>query len=1091
MKLLRRSLTAFIRLAYFLPVVCVIGLLTFIFGHHILGPGLTGSDNANFIALASWLSRWFPKIPFWFPQEGAGMSFTSSYPILNHLLIVVFAKIANLPLAVVFRIWSLISIVLTSIGLYLLSYKLTKNQTISALAAIFYPLMPITWVFLLMWGFAAEQLSFLYVPIVMIFSLAFLNEYYSCGLTKKAKVLFFFFIVGFAVLPSAHPLIFIAMVLFSGLLFVLYPILGLRKEVAFGKAVLVGILALVVVFIASSYWLVPFFRYQSFVAKGSPAQKEIYQQGPFLQNSIYFKSVFNITDKTIVYSDFDVPIEDISAWAWRNVSFPFIISLFSLVGLVASYFLNRKLFAFSLANLPLLILAVFPRFTYRLLFLPLSAYYLNWRALIVPSRFIIPLLAAFGIYAIVYLVFLPLKKLFAKVNKALLRSFIRLTCSFLVSVLAILIAAFLLWEFKNWPKYPNFLLSYGREVSVPSEKLDLRNIWGIGPRDLCYGGSNLSDVGDNYKKFCENSFLQENFLSYKLDQACTALKQNEIGLDSDIDLLCQGTAKKELINRVVSKCQRNEIDPKYSPVCNAVVENIWDQLKVENWQKELASKNLFSGGAEIFGVERKIFDLLADSSDLRVDVGTSLGVFMMIEPFYSRTPELPLYYNQATLIKTMWNYQIGIFNQKETVWPQDSILYELSKYFGLGYTIISENLVPLDKFERTEWQRVSKWDDNAFEGLALWKFNQPAGLLRVTTKPLVLVIGQDNVDGYFRVFHLANLGVLPFDQGLLVKGGENVDDYTEDELVKFDAVILEGYAYKDKQKGWQVLDKYIKDGGSVLVNTGWQYSSADWQVEKTPDFFPLKTLEWTSLKTENDYKYQNGLGLGDLDVSQLSPLIYDGTPWGVSSSEKSNLRDWAKVVLSAGDTPLVAGGKYGSGKVVWMGLDLPGHIGSYADNQEEVKLYADLVSYLLENRSGKELSAGFNRDYPDRLEITLKDSSEQKTAVYWSEAYYPDFKAKLVEDGKTKNLKAYKAGPGMTLFILPGFTNGAKIIYQYETPILIVLSRIATLLIMLGLVIVFVKPDFFNKLLETVFVGLGKIKLGKRIFGNNNEDVDY
>ena len=31
-----------------------------------------------------------------------------------------------------------------------------------------------------------------------------------------------------------------------------------------------------------------------------------------------------------------------------------------------------------------------------------------------------------------------------------------------------------------------------------------------------------------------------------------------------------------------------------------------------------------------------------------------------------------------------------------------------------------------------------------------------------------------------------------------------------DEIKKFDAVILEGYAYKNRNKGWRALDEYVK-----------------------------------------------------------------------------------------------------------------------------------------------------------------------------------------------------------------------------------------------------------------------------------------
>jgi len=373
----------------------------------------------------------------------------------------------------------------------------------------------------------------------------------------------------------------------------------------------------------------------------------------------------------------------------------------------------------------------------------------------------------------------------------------------------------------------------------------------------------------------------------------------------------------------------------------------------------------------------------------------------------------------------------------------------------------------------------------------LWKFKEAVGLLRATTKPTVLVIGQDKVDGYFRVFHLANLGVLPYDDALLVKGGPNADAYSSSELKNFDLVVLEGYSYKNRSKGWKILDEYVKNGGSLVVNTGWQYSSADWQLRETADFFPLKTLKWLDPGTERDYEYEGQQIVGEIDISKFGPLIYESKPWHISSSERSDLRDWAKVLLSIKGRPVVAGGEYGLGKVVWMGFDLPGHIGAYQDNEEEIKLYKNLIAYLLEGKQGKELEANFVRNYPDKLEIILNASAEQKTAVYWSEAYYPDFKAKFSEDGRFKKIKAYKAGPGMTLFILPKVKSGTKIIYEYKTPLAVIIARLTSLVTLSALLLILVKPELMNQIRGILAKKGWGARFKRSILGSEDEDINY
>ncbi|OGM15466.1 hypothetical protein A2V56_00720 [Candidatus Woesebacteria bacterium RBG_19FT_COMBO_42_9] len=1098
MKIARSVLVGFFRLIYFIPALIVIIFLVYLFGHWILGPALLGSDNANFITHAKWLSDWFPKIPFWYPQQGGGMSFTASYPILNHLIVVFFEKITKLPMAVVFRIWSLVVVALTSVGLYLLGFRLTKNQTVSSLAAIFYLLAPITWIFLLAWGFAAEQLSFVFVPPVFIFITLFLDEYYLLGFTKKAKIFFLLFVASFAILSMAHPLIFTGILMIVTGILIIYPLFNFKPERRnIKKILLVTITSLATVFLLVSYWMVPYFRYQSISSKGAPSEKEIYNFNAWGQNAIYPSNVFSITDKTAAYTSYDEPTQNKSSFAWHNVSFPFIISLLALVGLVGSFFVNRKIFALGIANIIPLSFAIFPNQTYYLLRLPLTNYFLNWRSGITASRFIIPLLAAFGCFTIAYLITFPLELLSKKTKYFVLKYSLKTSFVVLTTVLTLFVAGILLWRFKNWPyEYPSVLITYGHENYFPSTRVDIRNIWRKKVTDDCFSGDLVATKELN--PVCFNPMLKNYFWEGHLNKACTEMQKDETKarLPTEITSLCGPNPSLEIVQKVISGCDRKSTTFGYSEVCRARGGNLLDQFRLNILKKDIKQtikeSDLFGEGKELFYKEREILKGLPDDTNTRVDIGTSLGAFMMMEPFYSRMPELPTYYNQATLLKTLWNYEIGIFNQKETVWPQDRIMYELSKYFGLGYAVLSEDLVPLDKFIRTGWERVDKWPAGTFGGLALWKNSEPAVLLQVSTKPVVLVIGQDKVDGYFRIFHLANLGTLSFEDALIVKGGSYVDAYTANDLKKFDAVVLEGYAYKNQKKGWKVLDEYTKSGGALLINTGWQYSSADWQVASTPEFLPIKELKWQEPDISQEFASDETTIIGDVDLKAFSPLVYKRKPWNISTSDKSNLRSWAKVILSANSKPLIAGGKYGAGKVIWLGFDIPGHIGAYGDNEEEIKLYRNLLSYLLENKEGKVLSATFKRNYPDKLEITINESSGQKTAVYWSEAYYPDFKANLVTGGKSEKLQVYKAGPGMTMFILPKVVAGSKIIYEYKTPLTVTMARLVSLVTLVFLISIVVNSKILIYIKTLVLDNILKGKLRKGIIGEHgDEDLIY
>lgn len=1057
------------RLIYLVTALGLVALVILFFGKPILEPFLVGADNINFISLASWLAKWFPRIPFWYPQQGAGVSFTVSYPILSHLLVVIISKLSSLPLLIAFRIFALSSVFLTSLGIYFLAVRMTKNQTVAALAALFYPLSPITWTFLLGWGFFAEQASYLFIPPTIIFLDIYLTEVSSSRKSVLRRLSLWLFLFFSALMLFTHPSSLIGVLTLLAPFLVIY-FLVLRakdKKRLLRTSFITGAILVVFIGLALLFWLVPFSRYRRAVREEGPQARRIYSKNFYKQNAIYFKNFFNLSTELAGYKSADDPAQAKSGVAWRNVVFPFVVSLFALVGLGGCFFLNKKLFALGLANLLPLTLALWPdlAFILRQVQLPLLTHLASWRAMIIPSRIVIPLLAGFGAYTLAVLIGLPLSLVIKRIKVKLIGVSLKVVLAVLTAMLTLVITGMAIYYFKNWPDNPPYLISYGPEAVVKAEMFDLRDVWGEKDR-ICVVAESAPEVKDNL--FCQNEALKERFWGYQLNRACDRLRKTEEELPANVASLCQGNAPEEIVEDVWAECQKATLSPILEEVCEVQVVDFWIQVAPKNWFKFKPSLNL-----DILRTEKVVIDSLPEDPQTRIDIGTNLGGVIMALPYYRSTFELPVYFNQSSLINTMWNYQMANFYNPDSIWLQPQILDELARYFGMEYVLLSEKLVTLSKYRSESWERVKKIGENLFGEVALWRYKDPTGLVTATTKPLVLVIGQGKVDAYFRIFHLGNIGGLSYDEAILVKGGERVEDYSIDELSRFEAIILDGYRYENRRKAWSLLNQYLKQGGSLYLNTGWQYSSADWELKQTPEFFPLTQLEWTDVGKTSEYALEDKVIGAGVTSTQFSPLIYRDIPWGISSTERSNLRNWAKVILSARNKPLVVGGQYGEGRIIWTGLDLPGHIGSYDDNPEEIKLFHNLMAYLLPDKGRKEVQLGWTREYPDKVEFKFLESSDEKTAVYWREAYYQDFQAKLLENGKTEKIPHYRAGPGLTLFILPSVSQGTKIVYEYKTPVVVQLARIVSLATLIGVLVNVFWPFrvFSDRVLSPRFIG--------------------
>ena len=212
--------------------------------------------------------------------------------------------------------------------------------------------------------------------------------------------------------------------------------------------------------------------------------------------------------------------------------------------------------------------------------------------------------------------------------------------------------------------------------------------------------------------------------------------------------------------------------------------------------------------------------------------------------------------------------------------------------------------------------------------------------------------------------------------------------------------------------------------------------------------------------------------------------------WNVSTSEKTNLKEWAKVVLSAEGYPLIVKGEIGQGRVIWSGMNILPRIKKGGTvNQQELKLMTNLFSWLNEGEDKKNYSVSYRRDHPDRVEFIIQENMPNGGGLYWKEAYHPDFQAMLASN--QQKLKTYRAGPNFVMIKVPKVNAGEKIVYSYQKPLSEkVFSVISILTIVALLTIVFEgvflkEKSIFLRLTQSIERKLDYLlfKLWKKPFG--------
>ena len=428
---------------------------------------------------------------------------------------------------------------------------------------------------------------------------------------------------------------------------------------------------------------------------------------------------------------------------------------------------------------------------------------------------------------------------------------------------------------------------------------------------------------------------------------------------------------------------------------------------------------------------RAVGSLLLQERPSRIDVSPYQGRLAMDLVTYADASQINTYTYQANIIHAMWGYQQNVFYSREQGVAESGnprALNGLAQWFGTEFVFLNSLDDPTETYQAAGWELTHE------EGvLQIWRDTNAPGMATATTRPTVLVAGKPKADAYMTIFRMANDGMFPYEEALLVEGQSRVDHYAVEELKPFDAVILYGYDYRNGRKAWETLAEYVRQGGNLFVDTGWEFQIPEWQFDQAPDVLPVARLMWTDYGITSDYRVGFTDAAGPVDVTKFKSLEWEGKPWTVSGARKEDVRDWGQVVLSAADKPLIVAGEYGQGQVVWSGMNLIAHARYLGQNDEEVRLLHNLLTWLTSGGRGSEIaSPTVERTSPDRVDFALTTIPDDVTWLYWREAYYPDWHAYITDTAGEREIPIYRGGPGFMLMPIASSSSNATVRLVWE-----------------------------------------------------------
>lgn len=292
-----------------------------------------------------------------------------------------------------------------------------------------------------------------------------------------------------------------------------------------------------------------------------------------------------------------------------------------------------------------------------------------------------------------------------------------------------------------------------------------------------------------------------------------------------------------------------------------------------------------------------------------------------------------------------------------------------------------------------------------------------------------LVIGADQRSTshpYNDLFERATAGIIPSAEAWLVRGrSEYIDDYSTAELNTYPMLIAVGYRYHDRDKAWSLLDSYVRAGGSLYVETGWQYVDPDWDLgAPAPDVLPVNELRWGALDPAAP------VAVDGTPATSWGAMRYAGGGWGASSAAASKVRAGAESAVTVGGRVVVASRRVGRGRVVWSGMNLVAHDAGAGSATEDAYV-AGLFAWLA-NSSGPQQGVPLTWTSDDDVRVQLNPTAAP-TWLMVKESFAPGWSAQLTRNGSRATAAVTLLDGGLDFIVarLEAVPNGGTLELRY------------------------------------------------------------
>jgi hypothetical protein len=196
----------------------------------------------------------------------------------------------------------------------------------------------------------------------------------------------------------------------------------------------------------------------------------------------------------------------------------------------------------------------------------------------------------------------------------------------------------------------------------------------------------------------------------------------------------------------------------------------------------------------------------------------------------------------------------------------------------------------------------------------------------------VLFVGDAAHFSYLtQVVSNADAGPMPV---ALINGGSDLADVSAHELRGVGAMVfygpLPGVASRSSAA---ILEDFVRNGGSLFVDAGDFPSLTTDLVSAVPALVPVTGASTSAVGGQWDFGSAKSPLMRDLDPKKWSPPVFSaGQPWGIQLPTGTNTG--STVLLRAHGEPVLVSTRYGAGRVIWSGLNLPYHIGSFSNHAE-------------------------------------------------------------------------------------------------------------------------------------------------------------